>query len=312
MNTFYEFLATEFETQIADLRPTDAYVAIRQQAYNLAKYGFSSIPERLAIPITPITPGSRDSLLLNELQQAYGLYAQGVLQKAFEMARRVTDSAARQQDPLSRIDALHLQGRIHFDLERFSEADTCFAEEMDLCQGCAIVPGFVRAIHEASRVCSRRIEPLRAEFGFRFAWDYYTSSMILRGSGFDDDDSPGSDAQNIQAAIDCLLSLSELYTFLENGPKEADALIQRLASPHFLTSYETGDAFWGARALATLCLASFTNHQAILGRMASRALAWHHKYPHMSSFLLEEAEFVADLSGDPFPRIVRRVLARSM
>lgn len=311
MNTFYESVATEFETRIAELRPMDAYVAIRQLALNLVKEGFSSIPARLAIPVTPCGQGKRRTLLLKELERAYGLYARGILQEAFEIALRVSQSAKLEQDPLSEIDALHLQGRIQFDVNRFSEAAACFADEMDCSQRSSCVPGFVRAVHEASRVRAKLFDLLLAEFGFRFAWDYYTASMMVWGAQRTSD-APGSDWQNAQAAIQCLRSLSESYVLFERGPIEADALIQRLASPHFSTRDESGAAFLETRGLATACLASIPRHQWILARMASRAMSLHRTYPRMSSFLLEEAEFVADLYGDPFPRTVRRVLARSI
>jgi hypothetical protein len=35
----------------------------------------------------------------------------------------------------------------------------------------SVVPMFVRAVHEASRVWSSLNDPLRAEFGYRFALD---------------------------------------------------------------------------------------------------------------------------------------------
>lgn len=50
MRTLYEFIAAEFETRIADLRPTDAYVATRQLALELAGKGFSEINAQFAIP----------------------------------------------------------------------------------------------------------------------------------------------------------------------------------------------------------------------------------------------------------------------
>src|ERR1019366_7072407 len=101
------------------------------------KEGFSSTLARLATPVTPSGQGKRSTLLVNDLQRAYGLYARGAGQEAFEIAVRVTKSAEIEQEPLSEIDALHLQGRIHFDADRFSEAAAFFAEEMDRSQCCS-------------------------------------------------------------------------------------------------------------------------------------------------------------------------------
>jgi hypothetical protein len=310
VNTFYESLAAEFETRIADLRPTDAYVATRHLALDLAKEGFSEINAQLSIPATPGGQGKRSTLLLKELERAYGLYACGARHEAFEIVLRVTASAEIALDPLSEIDALHLKGRIHFDENRFIEAGACFAEEMDRSQRFSCVPGFVRAVHEASRVRSELFDLLRAEFGFRFAWDYYTASMMLRGPQ-GSSDAPGSDQQNAHAAIRSLRALSESYVLFERGPVEAAALIEKLASPHFSSRNESGAAFFEVRGFATACLASIPEHQGVLARMASRAMSFHRRYPRLCSFLLEEAEFVADLCGNSFPRVVRRVLATS-
>jgi len=46
----------------------------------------------------------------------------------------------------------HLQGRIHFDLKHLDEAASCFTEEMEFAQGILRAPGFIRAVHELSRI----------------------------------------------------------------------------------------------------------------------------------------------------------------
>lgn len=149
------------------------------------------------------------------MQRAYALYARGILKEAFEIARRVAGSAEIQQDPLSGIDALHLQGRIQLDVESFGEATACFVEEMDRSQRASCVPGFIRAIHEDSRARSKLHDLVRAEFGFRLAWDYYTASIMFRGPQ-GASDAPGSDSQNAQAAIRCLRS-SRSFTCSSKG-----------------------------------------------------------------------------------------------
>ncbi|MHB8974406.1 MAG: hypothetical protein ACYC3X_26265 [Pirellulaceae bacterium] len=308
MNNFYENSAAEFETRIADLRPTDAYLAVREIAFYLAENGFVALPARFAIPAAPGGMGKRSVLLLKDLQQGYGLYGKGAFREAFEMAERVRRSAEVEGDVLSDIDALHLQGRIYLDTERYSEATTSFAEEMNRSQQLDLVGGFFRAVHEMSRVHSAQYDMLRAEFGFRFAWDYYTASMLVQGEA--PSDAPGSNFQNSQAALRSLQALSETYTLMERGPREADVLIERLASPHFSNGDESAEAFLQARGLATLCIASIPAHRQLLIRMASRAMGLHGQFPKLSSFLLEEGEFIADLCGDVFPRAVRRVLTQ--
>jgi hypothetical protein len=247
-------------------------------------------------------------LLWKDLQQGYGRYGECAFQEAFETAERVRRSQEVKDDVLSDIDALHLQGRIYLDTKRYREAETSFAEEMNRSQQVGVTGGFFRAVHEMSRVHAAQYDMLRAEFGFRFAWDYYTASMSVRGEA--PNDAPGSNFQNCQAAVRSLRALSEAYTLMEQGPREADVLIERLASPHFSNRDESAEAFLQARGLATLCIASIPAHRQLLIRMVSRAMALHRQYPKLSSFLLEEGEFVADLCGDVFPRAVRRVLTQ--
>jgi hypothetical protein len=343
---FYESIAAEFETRIADLHPTEAYATIRQTALNLAKGG-SAIGAQLQTPddrsagrsngllferwvpgaaakrrrllniekrvmadleLQEVQRGIRQ-FLSEQLRRAYGLYASGELQQALEIAYRVNSRANSAMDHLSAIDALHLIGRIHYDGSRFSEAEECFADEMDRSLGFSVAPAFVRAVYEASRVRFSLYDLLRAEFGFRLAWDYYTARKILFGQS-GSNDAPGSDLQNASAAIRSLRTLSETYFYFERGPKEANELSARLASPHFSDRDLSGAAFLEVRGFATGCIGSIPKHRELLARMASRAMTLRRTYPQMSSFMLEEAEYVAKLQGDAFPFVLRLLFAR--
>jgi len=308
MPTFYNSLAAEFEQRIADLRPTDAYSTLRQTALKFAKGGLEII-EQLGIPVN-VNTGKRKSGLVNKLERAYSLYTSGALQDALELALRAGSEAEDEMDLLSEIDALHLIGRIHFDVDRFSAAEQCFADEMDMSLCLSLVPAFFRAVHETARVQARRYDLLKAEFGFRLAWDYYTCRMVVVGPS-KLSNAPGSDWQNSNAAIGCLRALSQTYFLFQAGPTEAMALVDRLASPHFSDLDGSGEAFLEARGLATACISSIPEHRGTLARMGSRAMALHRKYPKMSSFILEEAEYVASLHDDAFPSTLRRVLSKS-
>ena len=199
-------------------------------------------------------------------------------------------------DQLSEIDATHLLGRVHLDMGRAMEAEECFAEEMDRAFAFSVIPAFARAVHKVSRLRAADYDLLASEFGLRFAWDYYTARMALAGPA-GRSDAPGSDLQNVGAAIRSLRALSETYVLFERGPVEADVFIKRLGSPHFSLRDGSGPAFLEVRGLATACIASIPEHQPILARMASRAMALRQNYPKISSFLLEEAEYSCGAAG---------------
>lgn len=294
MNAYYDFMAARFERQMADLQPAAAYEAIHATVMDLGDYGFATVPTQYAIAAPRDRAGHRDRSCVDDLRRAHSLYAAGDLSAALDLARRVTSAAEGRGDGRSAIDSVHLQGRVYYDVESLAEAAECFAGEMDSAQCIGCVPSFARAVHELSRVHCRSYDLIRGEFGFRFALGFYACSMALRATQ-EEDESPGSDWQNLQAAIRCLHSLAELYGLMEEGPTEAVSLIQKLASPHLSVQDESGWLFLEARTLATMCLASLPAHRPILERMRQRASRLESSFPRMAAFMWEEAEFIADL-----------------
>jgi hypothetical protein len=307
VRSFYNSLLADFETRLANLQPTEAYTALRKIAQVMAQPS-TDLAALLRSPVWS-SPRQRSGRLLDDLSHAYGLYSNGAEREAFEIAQTVYSAAEVTMDILATLDALHLIGRIHYDRDRLSEANECFGEEMDRSLVFSVVPAFFRAVHETSRVWPSRHDPLRAEFGYRFAWDFYTARMMLMGP-FAQSDAPGSDLQNARAAIRSIRSISATYFMFERGPVEGDALIERLASPFFSLRDQSGPIFLEARGLATASISSIPKHRGLLARLASRAMAFHRTYPNMSSFMLEEAEYVAGLEGDAFPRALRRILTQ--
>jgi hypothetical protein len=308
MNTLYERLGTEFAALLADLRPSAAYNRTSKVAGQLALEGFSRIRAEFGLSEAAAGELKRNQAVLADVHRGYQLYGSQNLEQALEVAFGAVRSAREAMDILSEMDAMHLTGRVLFDLGRHAEAGGCFANEMDLALASAVPGGFVRAVHEASRVRDAQNDLLGAEFGFRFAWVYYLGRMKLAGlEGLRD--APGCDLQNATAAKRSLLALSEKYIMFERGPRDADVLIERLASPHLSLRDASGAAFLEVRGLATLCLATIPKHQGVLARMAARAMRFNHDYPKISAFLLEEAEYVANLSGDAFPAALKKVLA---
>jgi hypothetical protein len=299
VNAYYATMAREFAGRLAGFHPTRAYHSIRTTALDLASHGFDLVPHELAI-VAPREATRRRQELVERLVRGYEAYGQGRLQEALEAVLDAVKQADRDGDPLSAIDALHLQGRVQYDLERLGEATDCFAEEMDRSQRAACVPGFVRAVHEVSRVCSREFDVVRAEFGFRLAVDYYLAAGRANDSSWEDD-APGSDGQNFQAALRCLGSLAQTYALLEEGPTEADAVIDRLASPDLSAKDESGLIFLEIRYLAIAALTSLRRHAPVLARMVRRAAGLQAVYPRLSALLREEAAYVSALTGTPLP-----------
>jgi hypothetical protein len=309
VNALYERLSREFEAQVAQLCPKAAYASIERIALQLANGSFP----RLDITETKSSlppEGRRKGNFRAELEHGYDLYGRGMLVEALDLASRVATAAETVGDVVSLIDAGHLKGRVLFDKKLYAEATECFATEMDYAQRMSIIPAFVRAVHEASRVRLVQYDLLRAEFGFRLAWQYY-SIYLLRAGMAKLRDVPGSDLQNARVAMNCLEALSREYIVVADGTTEGDALIKRLDSPHFSVD-ASGDAFLEARGLAIECLASMPEHVGPLTRLVSRAMALHRDYPRISIYVLEEAEHIAEFSGADLPHALREVLSGSV
>lgn len=312
MNALYLSFIANFEAKIAELRPKDAYTFTRQLAFNLAKHGFESIAPLESAGTFDHNTNRRLVQLLDQLKHAYELYANRDLAEARQIADGIKVAAMDEGDGLSMIDALHLLGRINIDLNQLDDAADYFVEEMNRAHRISCVPGFMRTVHELSRIHMRRYELLAAEFGFRLALDYYAVSWTLNPQS--NHDTPGSDQQNVEAALKCLQSLSEQYMWVAEGPVEGDAILAKLHSPYLSTRDGTGDAFLELRGFAVACLAASSNNHRFIERMLSRAMSLHDDHPRVSAVYVNEAEFAGDLSSsvDVLPHIIRGLLARSV
>lgn len=333
----YASLVSRFEGYIGELRPKDAYAFARQLASNLAERGFESIVPHAyaqsAGAVLDYNPYRRLVQFSDQLNHAYEIYANHDLIEALRVADHIKCYALDAGDVPSAIDALHLKGRIHYDLNQLADAENCFIEEMnwvqrvsapDTCavhklsreemnriQRMAATPAFMRAVHELSRIYMRRKELLAAEFGFRLALDYYAASWSSNRQLNADTQ---SDQQNVDAALRCLRLVSEEYMWVAEGPVEGDAILTKLNSPYLSTRDGTGDAFLELRGLAAACVAAYPNNQRFIGRMLSRAMSLHGDHPRVSAVYLDEAEFAGNIlrHGDDFPYILRGLLARSV
>ena len=75
MRTFYRSLMEEFEARIVDLRPREAYLAIRRTALDLARGG-ATILAQLQVPVVG-NAGRRSPALLNDIQRGYSAHSRG-------------------------------------------------------------------------------------------------------------------------------------------------------------------------------------------------------------------------------------------
>jgi hypothetical protein len=310
MNTLYQTMLAGFRESLAQLSPQKAYSHLRDIASTLVRAGFTQ--RNTAIENRNVLSGTRhlrNRNLLIQLAKAYDAYARKELAEAKRVAEKLITDSDSVLDPWSAVDAEHLLGRIQFDEQRFPEAEEDFLRIMDHAQRLTYEEGFIRAVHEISRVQHRKSEIIDAEAGFRVALDYYSLRALRRNVASSDLSPDGQDLKNIQAALNCLGGVAETYFLLSRGPTEAVHLIDALGSDSFNSRDDSGYDFLEIRGLALnlLTRSELAPHTADL---VGKAMKLYADQRALAIYALEEAAWTGDQRGITYPSKLKVILTQ--
>ncbi|MBC8876270.1 MAG: hypothetical protein H8E44_43135 [Planctomycetes bacterium] len=299
-----------FRDGLAKLEPRNAYDALQDMATKLAvdslvEADSTTGPDHIA----SLGRFSRSRDLLRMLAGAYDAYRRkdfGEVNRTGEKISAHPDSAF---DRWSAIDAQHLIGRVQLDEGCLAEAEQSFFNIMNFARESSYAEGFVRAIHEISRVKAENAEVLHAEAGFRVALDYYTSRASRLNAARNGIPPDAPHMTNIQMALNCLGGLADTYFELSRGPTEAIQLIDFLASDFFSSRDDTAYDFLEIRGLA---LNVFTREAVIAhtATLVGKAMKLYAEHRVMALYALEEAASICDFRGVTYPSTIRHILAR--
>jgi hypothetical protein len=182
------------------------------------------------------------------LASAFNAYGRGDLVEARRIAAAILKIHC-DVDPWSSVDAEHIMARSHYDEKNLAEAEATLLRVLFRSEQLGYSDGFVRALHEISRVKAQKCEPLDAEAGFRVALEFYSLRALASRRSGDTGPVHDSDLRNIQSSINSLSALAETYFLLSNGPTEGSRLLRALHSDLFADD-QTGDDFLEIRGLA--------------------------------------------------------------
>jgi hypothetical protein len=242
------------------------------------------------------------------LVSAFNAYRRTDLVEARRLATAILETGS-EVDPWSSVDAEHIMARAYYDERNLTEAEATLLRILTRSEQLGYSEGFVRALHEISRVKAQKYEPLDAEAGFRVALEYYSlRALALRRSG-GMDAAHDSEVRNVQSALNCLSTLAETYFLLSNGPTEGSRLLQGLCSDFFADD-QTGDDFLEIRGLA-LRLLTKEAREYHATNLIGRAMALFPKHRPLSMYAFDEAAWHGERRGIAYPARLRQIYSRS-
>jgi hypothetical protein len=297
----YETITTRFRENLAKLAPASAYQTLFEATYSLlqaAQLADSAPPRELLV---------RSSHAIQCLNAAYRAYAAGDSAGA-KLAATELMAGSEVLDPRSLGDAKHLLGRLQFDEGQATAAGQAFEDVLGWCRESGYAEGFIRALHEISRVKAKGCQLLDAEAGFRIAADYYSLRMLKR-RGQQEQAADESDQRNLTAALECLAGLADDYLLISDGPVEGDHLIESLARDFLQPADGSGDDFLIIRSLALKLLTADEAERGMVELLA-KGVALFGTRRRLSIFSLDEAVWFADRRNISYPSKIRNVLVR--
>jgi hypothetical protein len=306
--SLYQTILLAFRDSLAKLAPLDAYTSLQSIAFDLAHGRFAEINAAIGFDdIRSQGQFSRNETLLTELSKAYSAYQRGDLIDLERSVTRITESDS--SDPWLSIDAQHLLARALFDEDNVAQAEQMFLLILDQAQHSLYADGFIRALHEISRVKAKQSKPVEAEAGFRVALDYYACRALNRNAKPEPSSGSSQDTANLQVALNCLTQLAETYTSLSRGPIEAVRLIDDLSSALVSSSDDSGYDFLEIRSLALNIL----TRQALSAQTANllgKALKLYHQHRELAIFAVDEAASICSQRGLTYPAKLRMILSQ--
>jgi|GEM_PF-4250308 len=303
-SSYYRTILLRFRQGLAKLSVENAYGGLREIVSALTLADFT------ATPLENVRWGTRfprTRKAVAQLAAANDAFRRREFDGVKRIAQRIINDSENAIDPSSLVDAEHLLGRVQFEEQHFHEAEKSFLRLMSLAQGCRYDEGFVRALHEMSRVKAKWDEVIDAEAGFRVALDYYSFRAINRNAERDQISADDPDLKNMQVAINCLSGIAETYFLLSRGPMEAVALIDGLGSDLFSSRDASGYEFFEIRGLALKLL---TRREKVphAANLVAKAMKLYAEHTALSIYGLAEAEWVCAQSGLTYPSILRSIL----
>ena len=290
MSQVYQYLKCTFFSYIADnLDPAGGYEFIRNAVLNLHNIGFTyfrSVVNFTSLEIY-LPPDQFTQLILNN---AYELYNTGELEKALTVANNCLDRCKNEADPILRIDALHLIGRINHDIEEYQQADRLYNKVLQLSEQYDYPAAFVSAVQGKSRLAESAYDLLEAEAGFRFALDYYAAIEHM---------------SNMTVAINGLRRVAEMLMLFSRGPNEAIEFIKSLHSDYLSHENDTGYEFLEIRSLALYGIATIPQHRDYLANLVQKAFKLKAHLSQLSDLSLYEAEYISQFTDDNHIAVIR-------
>jgi len=294
----YDTIVARYREPLAALLPHSAYGGLFDVAYHLARTGFREFGG-----VTTSFP-ARDAAAVAALARAYEAYRRRDLPAAMLAAEAVLSGPFQRADPLSAHDADYVRGRIQIDEERVAEAGETFQRLMADAERLGYVAGFVRALHEISRVNERRHALFEAEAGFRVALDFYGISASDPGAADE------SSLASMRAALNCLSNLADDYFLMSRGPTDAVSLIDWLGSTEVRSADDSGYDFLEIRGLV-LNLLVRQDHVQHMSSLIGKAMKLHAGQRALSLYALEEAAWAGGRKELRYPSVVRDILSQS-
>lgn len=238
------------------------------------------------------------------LNTAVRAYAEGNLEEA---DRKATEVVAMSDSIENRsiVDARHILARLNFDSGQREAARGMLEQVLDQCRELVYADGYVRALHEISRIKMLTSDLFDAEAGFRIAANYYAGLLELTSA--QNVDVAESHRRNMAVALKCLAGVADQYLFVCDGTIEGNQLIDSIKSPNVSTADGSGDDFLTVRCLALRLLTADEMDCALVDLMA-KAFALYDRQRPLARMALEEATWHAERRGVEYPSSVRSIL----
>ena len=306
--SLYELILRTFREGIANLTPLQAYVSLQSIALDLAFGRFSEINATIGFSaIRSRRHLSRSETQLSELSNAYSAYQRGDLFELKRCVAKITDSNT--SDPRLSIDAQHLLGRALFNNDDVTQAEQIFLLVLAQAQCIEYEDGFIRALHEISRV-KAETKPVEAEAGFRVALDYYACRALKLDAKPELMSGDTYDAKNTQAALNCLKQLADTYALLSRGPTEAVRVIDDLNSTFVRSSDDSGYDFLEIRGLALVVLTrkALSFHTA---NLIGKVLKLYDRHRLLALSAIDEATWICSQRGLSYPGKLKVILSQT-